>query len=132
MRIGVDGDFESLGGEEGTDPAYRRPVDLVHLAKYTLGDRSAEREILEIFNRQSDLYFKRLRSAQTQKEWIDATHTILGSARGVGAWQVAKCAALLQKMDPLPPQAGRGQILSSLETCINETQTFIQELLNDE
>jgi hypothetical protein len=30
-----------------------RPIDLVHLARATLGDRSLEREVLQLFDRQS-------------------------------------------------------------------------------
>lgn len=131
MRIGVDGGFESSAVEEDIDPASRRPVDLVHLAKYTLGDRSAEREILELFARQSDLCLKRLRSAETNKAWEDAAHTILGSARGVGAWRVAKCAAAVQNIEPIPPKAGREDALAKLSDRITEAQTFIQDLLNE-
>ena len=71
MELSVDGPTESSVAEEENDPAFRRPVDLVHLAKYTLGNRSAEREILELFSRQSDLYFERLRSAETEKAWLE-------------------------------------------------------------
>src|SRR5680860_1221609 len=35
-----------------------RPVDLVHLARYTLGERSLEREVLELFCTQSVLYLE--------------------------------------------------------------------------
>ncbi len=131
MRLSNDSGFESSAGEEDSDPASRRPVDLVHLAKYTLGDRSAEREILEIFSRQADLCLKRLRSAETVEAWKTAAHTILGSARGVGAWQVAKCAAALQEMTTVPPKTKRDVALSGLKSHISEARAFIHGLLGD-
>jgi len=131
MELSVDGPIESSVGEEENDPTSRRPVDLVHLAKYTLGNRSAEREILELFSRQSDLYFERLRSAETDKAWLEAAHTILGSARGVGAWQVAKCAAAIQKHETLPAEADRDKVLSALQARIAEAKAFIGDLLKD-
>ena len=40
-----------------------RPIDLVHLARTTLGDRSLEREVLQLFDRQSTLLIARMRTA---------------------------------------------------------------------
>jgi len=39
-----------------------RPVDLVHLSRYTLGERALEREVLELFCIQSLVYLERLRA----------------------------------------------------------------------
>ena len=39
-----------------------RPIDLVHLARMTLGERSLEREVLQLFDRQSTLLLARMRS----------------------------------------------------------------------
>ncbi|MGH6866065.1 MAG: Hpt domain-containing protein, partial [Methyloceanibacter sp.] len=61
-----------------------RPVDLVHLSRYTLGERDLEREVLELFCSQSLVYLERLREAQSDKEWIEAAHTLKGSARAIG------------------------------------------------
>ena len=35
---------------EAPRKASSRPVDLVHLSRYTLGDRALEREVLELFS----------------------------------------------------------------------------------
>ena len=43
----------------GPRPA-SRPVDLVHLSRYTLGDRALEREMLDLFCTQSAVYLERL------------------------------------------------------------------------
>ena len=43
--------------------ASSRPVDLVHLSRYTLGERELEREVLELFCTQSFVYLERLKAA---------------------------------------------------------------------
>ncbi len=44
-----------------------RPVDLVHLSRYTLGDRALEGEVLELFCTQSPIYLERLRAAAVRQ-----------------------------------------------------------------
>ena len=68
-----------------------RPIDLVHLARTTMGDRSLEREVLQLFDRQSTLLIARMRSAATGNV-ATLAHTLKGSARGIGAWRVARAA----------------------------------------
>ena len=63
-----------------------RPVDLVHLAKYTMGNRELELEVLTLFTKQSLIYLERLSNAADQQTWKEAAHTLKGSARGIGAW----------------------------------------------
>jgi hypothetical protein len=40
-----------------------RPIDLVHLARMTLGDRSLEREMLQLFVRQAAVLLDRMEAA---------------------------------------------------------------------
>ena len=40
-----------------------RPIDLEHLSRMTLGDRSLEREVLQLFDRQADMLMTRMRTA---------------------------------------------------------------------
>ncbi len=68
------------------------PLDLVHLTRQTLGDTNLEREVLSLFASQSRLYVDRMQNAKTGEERRMAAHTILGSARSVGAWRVAAAA----------------------------------------
>jgi len=69
-----------------------RHIDLVHLARQTLGDVNLEREVLSLFVVQSQVYLLRLQAADTPAEWKRAAHTIKGSARGIGAWPLAEAA----------------------------------------
>src|SRR5262245_2696862 len=73
-----------------------RAIDLVHLARTTLGDRGLEREVLQLFDRQSTLLIARMRSA-TPAGVATLAHTLKGSARGIGAWRVARAAEALER-----------------------------------
>src|SRR5437588_8394462 len=70
-----------------------RPIDLVHLARTTLGDRALEREVLQLFDRQSSMLIARMRTAAPAAV-ATLAHTLKGSARGIGAWRVARAADL--------------------------------------
>lgn len=77
---------------EGSAPSFERPIDLVHLARQTLGDRGLEREVLELFVVQAKSVLARLVAVRDEKSRMDLAHTIKGSARSVGAWRVAQAA----------------------------------------
>src|SRR6476646_5696820 len=68
-----------------------RPIDLVHLSRTTFGDRALEREVLQLFDRQSSMLITRMRTAPPAAVAALA-HTLNGSARGIGAWRVARAA----------------------------------------
>ncbi len=72
-------------------------IDEDHLGRMTLGDRSLEREVLEIFARQTTLSLSRLAGAEPARAAAVA-HTLKGSARGVGAWRVARAAERLEQV----------------------------------
>ena len=72
-------------------------IDEEHLGRMTLGDRSLEREVLEIFARQTTLSLSRLAGAEPARAAAVA-HTLKGSARGVGAWRVAQAAERLERV----------------------------------
>ena len=85
-----------------------RPIDLVHLARQTLGDRGLEREILSLFERQSRSLAERIRLARNPSEGGDLAHTLKGSASAVGAWKVAETADCVEQFcrKGAAPEAG--------------------------
>lgn len=113
------------------NPDVERPVDLVHLARYTLGNRSLEREVLELFRTQSLLCLSRLKDAMSDKAWRDTVHTIKGSARGIGAMQVADSAERAEKLQGRSLKSGRKGALKALEADIDEANSYIESLLAD-
>lgn len=74
------------------------PIDFEHLSKYTLNDRALEAEILDLFVEQLPQSLMRLQEARSLTEWRSAAHTIKGSARAVGAAQLADAAAAAEAM----------------------------------
>ncbi|PCH46532.1 MAG: histidine kinase [Hyphomicrobiales bacterium] len=109
----------------GDQPSHNRPVDLVHLARQSLGDRSLECEILNLFRSQSQLYIDRLARAKSRDERKMAAHTILGSARGIGAWAVAEEA---EKVELSGKCAGD---LTALRHALDEANAYIGVVLDD-
>ena len=101
------------------------PVDLVHLSRQSLGDRSLETEILRMFHSQSKLYMDRLENAKTAEERKMAAHTVVGSARGLGAWKVASEAELVEQ------NCGRMCDVTSLKEAVEEANDYIEALLGD-
>jgi len=99
------------------------PVDLVHLSRQSLGDRSLEREILTLFKSQSVLYLDRLKNAKTNDERKLAAHTILGSARGIGACAVAQAAEAVEA------NTAHLSDLSTLSAAIEEANAYIEDIL---
>jgi HPt (histidine-containing phosphotransfer) domain-containing protein len=71
-------------------------IDEAHLGKMTLGDRRLEREVLELFLRQTAIMLDRIINAPPPLA-AAAAHTLKGSARGIGAWRVAQAAARLEQ-----------------------------------
>jgi HPt (histidine-containing phosphotransfer) domain-containing protein len=70
-------------------------IDENHLDRMTLGDRRLEREVLELFLRQTTLMLDRIMAAEAPVA-AAAAHTLKGSARGIGAWRVARAAETLE------------------------------------
>jgi HPt (histidine-containing phosphotransfer) domain-containing protein len=102
-----------------------RPIDLVHLARTTLGDRSLEREVLQLFDRQSTQLIARMRSAAPDGLAMLA-HTMKGSARGIGAWRVARAAEALECAGCPDDVAGA---LDQLTAASDEARALIADLL---
>lgn len=71
----------------------RRPIDRAHLARFTLGDKALEREVLELFREQLMRTLPQLSATATEKDWRFVAHTLKGSGRAVGAWDLSAAAA---------------------------------------
>lgn len=66
-------------------------IDLAHLARMTFYDRSLEREVLQLFSRQSEILIERMHRL-TPAAVSALAHTLKGSAQGIGAKNVARAA----------------------------------------
>lgn len=73
-----------------------RPIDLVHLARQTMGDRALETEILGMFAKQMSGARSAIGNANAD-ERKRLAHTIKGTARSVGAFHVADVAERIER-----------------------------------
>jgi HPt (histidine-containing phosphotransfer) domain-containing protein len=87
--------FSNPSGQTMT-PSRARPVDLVHLARQSSGDKGLETEILNLFRQQLGLCMDQLRQT-TGRERKLLAHTIKGSAKAVGAFGLARFAAQIEE-----------------------------------
>jgi len=71
-----------------------RPLDLAYLRSMTLGDARLEREVLEMFKAQTRDLLARL--APRPDNAAELAHTLKGSARAVGAFEVGEAAHALE------------------------------------
>ena len=64
-------------------------LDRAHLSRMTFDDRSLEREVLQLFERQAELLMTRMRNSGPAAI-ATLAHTLKGSAVGIGAARVAQ------------------------------------------
>lgn len=104
-------------------------IDHPHLRRFTMGDLQLEHEVLALFASELPCTLANLQSATTLKEWKIAAHTLKGSARTVGAWQVA-AAAVDAERDPyvVEDRAGKADIIAACERAVSQAVTYISGL----
>ncbi|RUV99552.1 MULTISPECIES: Hpt domain-containing protein [unclassified Mesorhizobium] len=108
----------SMPGGDVSGTAGSRPVDMAHLARQTMDDRALEQEVLALFVQQALSVRDKIVDADA-KERVLLAHGLKGSARGIGAFAVAECAAAIERQ----PEDGR--ILRKLGVLIDEVRDFI-------
>jgi len=119
----VDDSASSLPSVSG-----ERPIDLVHLARMTLGDRSLEREVLALFDRQAGMLLMRIQQA-ARAGISAAAHTLKGSARGIGAWRVARAAEAVELAAGSAAERELEAAIARLDAAATETRALIADLL---
>jgi HPt (histidine-containing phosphotransfer) domain-containing protein len=82
----------------------------------TFGDRRLEREVLQLFDRQSVMLVERMRDGPAAAA-ISCAHTLKGSARNIGAWGVARAAERLEQTAAEAPghRAAVQQLIAAVE-----------------
>jgi HPt (histidine-containing phosphotransfer) domain-containing protein len=110
--------------EQRADNAFATAIDVGHLNRQTMGDRSLEREVLELFRRQARILMFRFDALTNPAERADVAHTLKGSARGVGANRVAFAADELERA----AMAGEptGKALAELAESVAEVTSAIE------
>ncbi len=117
---------EEAGRPSAGDPILARQpeepaIDLVHLARQTLGDAVLEREILALFSTQLRSVADGLGTAGGRDHGF-LVHGLKGTARSVGAFAVARACSVLE-------ERGDAASLAALMERIAEAKAFADRLL---
>ncbi len=113
--------FEAPDNSAGPCPSKNRPIDLVHLAKQTMGDKALEIEVLQMFARQARACLQEIASGEAARVGA-AAHRLKGAASAVGAFRVSEAAEAVE---------GGGSdaaAVASLGAAVLDTENFILKL----
>ena len=124
-----EGQSQSQSQSQSGGQLTGEPVDLAYLARFTLGNATLEREVLQLFAAQIPLYLEALHGARVRKAWREAAHSIKGSACAVGAWRLAGCAQFAERVEvdgaAAAPQEEREKAVVAVARAAEEACRFI-------
>ncbi|MBI1386709.1 MAG: Hpt domain-containing protein [Rhizobiales bacterium] len=100
-------------------------LDFGHLARYTLGNRNLEDEILALFLTETERLVAGLGQAADGTAWKAAAHGIKGSARGVGAFAIGEIAAHCEAAGRPGNDAHRAALIEWLHTELERVRRAI-------
>jgi HPt (histidine-containing phosphotransfer) domain-containing protein len=104
-------------------------IDRGQLARMTFGDRSLERELLELFDRQAAMLLVRMRAGGAAAV-APLAHTLKGSASGIGAAGVARAAEAAERAAGAAPSECSAAV-DRLAFAVDEARALIAELLRE-
>jgi HPt (histidine-containing phosphotransfer) domain-containing protein len=102
-------------------------LDLAHLSRMTLGERSLEREVLDLFDRQADALLARMASEKPRRV-AELAHTLAGSASGIGAWKVLEAATAVERAASEAGGVALAGVMERLVAAVAEAHAAIGEL----
>jgi HPt (histidine-containing phosphotransfer) domain-containing protein len=103
-------------------------IDIAHLARMTLGERSLEREVLALFDRQAEMLLPRIRDGAPPLAAASA-HTLKGSAVGIGAFRVARAAEAVEQAQDNDREAAFAAAINKLAAMLDEAKAEIARML---
>ena len=113
------------------------PIDSAHLDRMTLGDAGLEREVLAMFSGQAVGLIDRLataaKSSETRsqdarsQETLALAHTLKGSARAIGAFDVADAASRLEAL--LQNGGDPTEALAELDDAVAQARAAVDAIL---
>jgi HPt (histidine-containing phosphotransfer) domain-containing protein len=104
-------------------------IDRAHLARMTFGDQNLEAEVLRLFDRQCAMLVECIRTASMEAAAVFA-HTLQGSCRAVGAWQVAQLAEPVESAARACDGPGLDIALKRLTDAVVQMRTAVAQLLD--
>lgn len=106
--------------------AERPPVDREHLDRTTFGDVRLQTEVLRLFLKQMSDQSALLRGTDDLDVRREAAHTLVGAAKGIGAFKVAAIAGEIER--------AKGPIIArmkALDAATAAARDFIADILRD-
>jgi HPt (histidine-containing phosphotransfer) domain-containing protein len=104
------------------------PIDHAYLSRFTLGNAKLEHEVLALFAASAPLYVQNLKTAENGRAWYEAAHTLKGSARSVGARNVALMAERAEAIKgPGEPQCAA--TIEALSAAVDDVRGYIAGLI---
>lgn len=104
----------------------QKKIDFAHFERMTMGDSSLQSEVLGLFREQGEIWRKLLDPSNPTPDFMVGAHTIKGSARSIGAWELADIcgaaeeAARRSNLSRDEKYIWREQILNALEAVFDE------------
>lgn len=102
-------------------PSHSRPIDLVHLANQTMGDKGLELEVLQMFARQARRCIQEFSTGNSDIIKASA-HRLKGAAMAVGAYRVTSAAEELEENSDSASQ------IANVGAAVLEAENFILKL----
>ena len=102
------------------------PIDIVHLRRMTLGDVGLEHEVLAMFSTQAAGLVGALAALPSDAHTL--THTLKGSARAIGAFDVANAAACLEAL--IQSGGDPAKALAELTDAVAQARAAIDAILH--
>jgi len=118
-----------LNSKPAAAEAPETAIDRAHLARMTFGDRSLEREVLSLFDRQAAMLIERMRAGKPAAI-ASLAHTLKGSAAGIGAERVARSASAAE-IAASGSATDCGQAIDRLAQAVDEARALIAKLLRE-
>jgi HPt (histidine-containing phosphotransfer) domain-containing protein len=113
--------FDAPDNSGGAAPMVSRPIDLDHLARQTMGDKTLEIEVLQLFARSTRHLLQEL-SASDADGVKALAHRLKGAADAIGAVRVSAAAATLEN-------DGRDSAaIARVSVAVVEAENFILKL----
>jgi len=121
----------ALAATKLPEPAPASPaIDRAHFSRMSFGDRTLERELLGLFDKQASLLLARICGAPPEV-MVALAHTLKGSAAGIGAWGVARAAEAVERAaGSAGSQAERSLAIADLAVAVEEARGEITALLD--
>lgn len=113
--------FEAPDNSGGALPVSSKPIDFVHLARQTMGDKELEIEILQLFTRNARTLLHEL-STVNDIQMKAVAHRLKGSADAVGAFNVSAAAEAVEN------GSRDSAALAKVATSVIEAENFILKL----